>query len=180
MPLNATASGILGRLCAAANAGRGERFEHEDLDSEVGVEVVVAHEADHLASGELFDLPAELDAHDALPASAQIEHGLALAGVREALLAAREAVLEHDEDAVVAERGFRPRGPAAGGARKRPHDRIGDPRCELPVVLSDHEDRLPSWSSLGRSDRSAPTVSSTVLAFHARVKASPFGRARPR
>jgi hypothetical protein len=69
------------------------RFKDEDLDSQVGVEVVVAHEADHLASGQLFYLPAELDAHDALPASAQVEHRLAFAGVGEVLLAAREAVL---------------------------------------------------------------------------------------
>ena len=44
-----------------------QRFEHEDLDGEVGVEVVVAHEADHLASGQLLDLPGELDTHDPLP-----------------------------------------------------------------------------------------------------------------
>src|SRR4051812_7176666 len=33
-----------------------ERFEHEHLDGEVGVDVVVAHKADHLAAGQLFDL----------------------------------------------------------------------------------------------------------------------------
>jgi hypothetical protein len=35
---------------------RGQRFEDEDFDGEVGVEVVVTHEADDLASGELLDL----------------------------------------------------------------------------------------------------------------------------
>jgi len=51
--------------------------------------VVVAHEADHLASGQLLDL-ADVVLHDALPASAEIQHGVGLASVGERLLAARD------------------------------------------------------------------------------------------
>ena len=40
------------------------------------------------------------------PASTQIEHGRALAGLGQAPLAKRERVLEHDEDTVLAERGL--------------------------------------------------------------------------
>ena len=50
--------------------------------------MVVAHEADHLASGQLLDLVAEVDLHHTLPASAEIEHGGALAGVGQRLLSA--------------------------------------------------------------------------------------------
>jgi hypothetical protein len=59
---------LLGNLTRS----EGLRLEHEDLDREVRVEVVVAHEADHLASGELLALAAEVGLHDALPADAQV------------------------------------------------------------------------------------------------------------
>jgi hypothetical protein len=88
-------------------------FEHEHLDSEVGIDVVIAHEADHPTSGQVFDLAAHLRLHHAPPASAQIEDGVAPARVGERLLAAREGVLQHHEDGVLTERGSRLRGPAA-------------------------------------------------------------------
>ena len=109
-----------------------------------------------------LDLVAEVGLHDALPASAQVEHGLALAGVGQRLLAAREAVLEHDEDAVVAERGSCLGRAAAGRARERPDHGVRDRRRELPVgqaVLVVH--RRPrcrarrSWRDPPR-DRRAP------------------------
>src|SRR5688572_6294103 len=59
------------------------RLEDEDLNREVGIDVVVAHEADHLAAGELLDLAADVGLHHRLPASAQIEHCPALARVAE-------------------------------------------------------------------------------------------------
>src|SRR3954467_14586753 len=113
-----------------------QRREHEDLDRQIGVDVVVAHEADHLASGELLDLAADVGFHDALPASAQIEDSQALAGVRQRLLAAREAVLEHDEDTVLAERGSRLRRTAAGRARERSDDGLRDRFGELSLLAS--------------------------------------------
>jgi hypothetical protein len=67
--------------------------------------VVVAPEADHLASGQPLDVPGELRLRNTLPAPAEIEHGLPLARVGERLPAVREAVLaralEDDEDAVL-------------------------------------------------------------------------------
>jgi hypothetical protein len=50
--------------------GGGQRFEDEDLDGEVGVEMVLAHEADHLASGQLLDLAAESACTAAVPTGA--------------------------------------------------------------------------------------------------------------
>src|SRR4051794_11216966 len=133
------------------------RFEYEDLDGEVWVDVVVAHKADHLAPGQLFDLLADVGLHDALPASAQIKHGLALAGVRERLLAACKAVLEHDEDAVFAERGLRFGRAAAGCAGERSHHRVRDHCGELAVgerAIGAHR-RAPS----ARAARSALVAS---------------------
>jgi hypothetical protein len=46
--------------------------------------VVVAHEADHLAADQPLDFPTDLGLHDDLPASTQIEHGRALAGLGQA------------------------------------------------------------------------------------------------
>src|SRR5947199_1314552 len=70
----------------------GERLEYEHLDRQVGVDVIVAHETDHFATGQLFDLAADVRLHDALPESAKIEHGCALAGICQRPLPAREAV----------------------------------------------------------------------------------------
>ena len=129
-----------------------------------------------------LDLAADVGLHDALPAPAQIEHGHALAGVGERLLAAREGVLEHDEDAVVAERGLRLRRAAAGRARERPDDRVGDRRRELPVgpvrpssLIAAPPGARAGELSLARTcrearlgDRRAPAISSGRAADAAR------------
>src|SRR5947199_3754743 len=70
----------------------GERLKHEHLDSQVGIDVVVAHESDHLAAGQLLDLAAHSHLHDSLPAPAQIQHDPFLPGVHESALAASEVV----------------------------------------------------------------------------------------
>ena len=108
----------------------------EDLDGEVGIDVVVAHEADDPASRQLLDLAADVGAHDALPAPAQIEHGRALAGFCERLLAARQAVVEHDEHAVLAERGLGLGGAPTGGARERLDHRVRDRCGDFAVLLA--------------------------------------------
>jgi len=78
--------------------------------------VVIAHEADRLASCQLLDLAADVLLHDHLPAMAQIERRLALAGVSERLFAACERVLQHHEHAIRAERGLGS-GPGRNGAQ---------------------------------------------------------------
>src|SRR3954463_12842622 len=80
---------------------RGERLEHEHFHGEVGIDVVVAHEADHLASRELFDRAAHVRFHHGLPAAPQVEHRLTVARMVERLLADRKGVLQDDEHAVV-------------------------------------------------------------------------------
>src|SRR4051794_32387719 len=127
-PVSRPASGAMVVVAAV------ERLEHEDLHGEVRIDVVVAHEADDLASRQALDLLADLRLHDALPASAEIEHGARLARVGERLLAVREAVLEDDEHAVVAERGLRLRRAAAGGARERADDGVRDRGGQLTVA----------------------------------------------
>ena len=89
-----------------------------------------------LLAGQPLDFAADLGLHDALPASAQIEHGRGLAGLGEAPLANRERVLEHDEDTVLAERGLCLGRTAASGAGERPHDRVRDRRRELALGRS--------------------------------------------
>src|ERR1700737_4100992 len=81
---------------------RVERLEHEYLDGEIGVDVIVAHESDDLPSSQLLDLATDIGFHYSLPPPAQVQYGLALAGVGERPLAAREAVLEDNEHAVLA------------------------------------------------------------------------------
>ena len=49
----------------------GEWFQHEHLDGQIGVDVVVAHEPDHSASRQFLDLAADVLLHDPLPASAR-------------------------------------------------------------------------------------------------------------
>src|SRR4051794_18963962 len=73
-----TARGKLGSTSARRELPRaeGRRLEDEHLDGKVGVQVIVAHEADDLASGQLLDLTADISLHDALPAPPQIEHRL--------------------------------------------------------------------------------------------------------
>jgi hypothetical protein len=71
-----------------------------------------------------------------LPASAQIKHGLALARIRECLLALGKGVLQDHEDPVVAERGFGLRRAAAGRPAKRLHHGLRDRVRELPVGQS--------------------------------------------
>jgi hypothetical protein len=112
------------------------RFEHEDLDGDIGVDVVVAHKPITLRPVSCSISRLTSACMTRCQPSAQIQHGLALAGVGGRLLAAREAVLEHNEDAVVIERGPGLRRATAGLARERPHDRAGDRRRELPIGKS--------------------------------------------
>src|SRR4051794_23060074 len=81
----------------------GQWFENEYLDCEIGIDVVVAHEADDLAAGQLLDLAADVDFHDALPAAPEVKHRAAFAGIRQRPLTDGQAVLKDDEDAVFAD-----------------------------------------------------------------------------
>src|SRR5690348_10673670 len=111
-----------------------QRLQHEHFDREVWVDVVIAHEADHLAASQLLNLAADVVLHDHLPTSAQIEHGLPLAGISERLLAACESVLQNHEHAISPERGLRLRGPTTGRPGQRPNHSVRDLDGELPVL----------------------------------------------
>ena len=113
---------------------RSERLEDEHLDGDVGVDVVIAHEADDLAAGELLDLLAAAFAHHALPAPAQVEHGLTLAGCDEVALPTRERVLEHHEHRVIAQGRLRLRRPATRSTGQLANDRIGDRQRKPPLA----------------------------------------------
>src|SRR5579862_5118253 len=71
------------RTLAIRGAARFDGLKDEDLDRDIRVDVVVAHEADHLAGGQLLHFAAARLTHDLLPPSAQIEHRLALASADE-------------------------------------------------------------------------------------------------
>src|SRR4051794_28390221 len=116
-------------------------LEDEHLDREVGIDVAVAHEAHYPAFGELLDLLAHLGAHDVLPSLADVEDRCPLSRGGERPLALREVVLEHDEDAVLAEGGLGLRRALAGCLGEHVNDRGRDGRAELAVserVLSGH------------------------------------------
>src|ERR1035441_8643601 len=100
----------------------------------VGVDVVIAHEADPLASWQLLDLAADVLLHDHLPAMAQIEHRLAVAGGSERLFTACERVLQHHEHAIRAERGLCLGGATTGRPGQRPNDSVRDLGGELSVA----------------------------------------------
>src|SRR4051794_12274644 len=114
---------------------RREWLEYEHLDREVGVDVVVAHEADHLAPRQFLDLEAHALLHNVLPAAAQVEHSSALTGVGKRLLADGEAVLQDDEDAILSERRLCLGRSAAGRSGERPDDGVGDGGRELAARM---------------------------------------------
>jgi hypothetical protein len=62
-------------------------LQDEDPDCNVGIDVVVAHEAGYLSSGKPFDLAAAGLLHDLLPEPSQPEHSFALARVYKVALA---------------------------------------------------------------------------------------------
>src|SRR3954447_13718462 len=121
---------------SSSRVGLWEWFEYEHLDREVGVNVVVAHEADDLASGQLFDFAAHIHSHDRLPAAPEVEHDLTLTGGGERPFADSEAVLYDDEDAVVTERRLRLRWSAARRSGQRLDHGVRDRGRELAIRLS--------------------------------------------
>jgi hypothetical protein len=63
------------------------RFDDEDLHRQVGIDVVVALERDHAASGELLHGADRLALDGVLKRAAAVQHDLGLAVVDQALLA---------------------------------------------------------------------------------------------
>src|SRR5579864_5576144 len=105
---------------------RSERLEDEHLDGDVRVDVVIAHETDHLASHQPLDLLAAAVAHHPLPAPAEIQHRLALTRPNQGPLPTRERVLQHHEHRVIAQRRPRLRRASTGGTGQLTNHRVGD------------------------------------------------------
>src|SRR3954447_24906058 len=95
----------------------------------------------------------------------EIEHDPVLASVRQCLLADGQAVLEHDEDAVVADRRLCLCRIAAGRAGERPHDRVRDPGRQLAIrslLMAGHRDAGPARAG-GRSAGTTACVPSLMV-----------------
>src|SRR5215207_10581784 len=91
-------------LSSGAVAVGGQRLEYEDLDADVGLDVVVAHEGDHFSAGERLDALGHGFAHRRLEAAPDVCDHVALAAVCEAALTLRERVLDPRNDHVVPDR----------------------------------------------------------------------------
>jgi hypothetical protein len=90
------------------------RLEHEHFDGHVRVDVVVAHEGDHLAVELVLDQADEVVAHHRLIVVAQLEDPRGLSGLDQPALPPREDVGQQDHHRVVVDDGPGLGRPAAG------------------------------------------------------------------
>src|ERR1700733_3164653 len=79
----------------------------EDLDCQVGLDVRLAEEREHLAAGELFDHVAVALLHHPLEVAAHVEHSLGLSAFHHRPLDRGESVRENADDQVVEHVGLR-------------------------------------------------------------------------
>src|SRR3954454_6018701 len=100
--------------------------EDEDLDGDVGVDVIGAHQGADSAVGELFDGGDAGAAHGLLVGGAHVEDLLGAVTGGEVALAGREGVLEHDDDEVTVDGGARFGGSTAGALGEQVDDGLGD------------------------------------------------------
>ena len=107
---------VAGINCAVRSPGplAGLGREHEGLSGQVRVDVLIAHERDHLAAGRLFDEGDEVLAHYLLKAPAHVYHDIGLALVDEPVLGLGQRVTEDDRDQIARDGGARLGGPAPG------------------------------------------------------------------
>jgi hypothetical protein len=128
-----------------------QRLEHEALDGDVGLHVVVAEERPDLAARRVLDQGDEVLAHGSLVCLARAEDELRLAVFDEASLALGKRVLQHDANQLISDVRARPRRASASVLKQQVHDAVGYRRGQRASVarsiwLSDMG--LPSSASL--------------------------------
>src|SRR3954451_8059143 len=122
-------------------------LQDEDFDPQVGIRVVVAHEAHHRPPGQILDHLARLGPHDLLEPPPREQNLLGVAGVDQRALAPRERVLQHDQDMVAPDGRARLGRPSAGVLAQQVHHPIRDAdreltACRPPVALAGHRQPL--------------------------------------
>src|SRR5690242_9838922 len=121
-----SASRARSRACRSCRSLFRDRCEHECLDGQIGIDVVVAHEGRDVAADQGFYRPGRLPAHHALDGTALLEDEALLAGFDELSLAVRERVRQQADDQVIADRGAGAGRPASAVLVEKVHHRARD------------------------------------------------------
>src|SRR5207245_6075694 len=120
---------------------------NENLDREIGIDVVLTHECDHLAIDFPFHDSYEVVPHRGLVVVAELQDPVRAAVRDERALARRERVREQDRDYVVADCGLRLRRSSTGGLVQYLNRGGGDLR-RAALALPLHGDTFqaqPGW-----------------------------------
>src|SRR5215210_2115104 len=104
----------------------GTRLEDEHLRGDVRLDVVLAHEGEHLATAQLLDGPDGVVPDDLLDRTSCLEDLVRTTIGRQRALRFGQAVLHDDGDRVVAHLGARPLRPAPGGPMHQRDHGVGD------------------------------------------------------
>src|SRR5829696_5610672 len=116
----------LSSALAIARLGRFGGSEHEYLDGEVGVDVVLAHEGGDLALELAFDDCDQVVAHRELIVVAKLQNPIGATVVDERALAFGKRVRKHDGYDVVVDQGLCLRWSSAGVLVQQPYRGGGD------------------------------------------------------